>query len=352
MEPKNFRFEVLDCFRGIFALIVALFHFDENFQVLFPGYLAVDFFLILSGFVLSHRYLFKETPVSIPKFIVNRFARLYPLHVFSLLVFLLFNYWAWQFNPFEAKHSILKLFQNLTLSHIIGHTMIWNYPSWSVSVEFWVNMVFIFYINKFTKAHNLFFLALLGYIVLYLHFGHLDVIGENVFNTFSAGFLRGLNGFFLGIIAYRIYLLLNQNKLVQKTVYISIIELLSLSFITFVALNREFYRDSSDFIVPFIFLFALPVFAFEKGVISKILRFTKLKYLGLISYSIYLNHLLVIEVLRFFFGHNFVYNKEIYIAIYFIALITYSTITYLLIEKLFIKLIKNFADKQFNLLFK
>ena len=88
----NQRFLVLDSFRGIAAICVVIFHMhiigsitELNF---FRGSsLFVEFFFVLSGFVLAHTYGFKD--VSFKRFIISRTFRLYPLHIFMFFIFVL-----------------------------------------------------------------------------------------------------------------------------------------------------------------------------------------------------------------------------------------------------------------------
>ncbi|WP_373454878.1 acyltransferase family protein [Haemophilus haemolyticus] len=75
----------LDSWRGIMALLVAIFHYTvpNNFV---SAELAVDFFFILSGIVIQKSYFDKE--MSSTEFFIKRLYRLYPLHLFSLIILL------------------------------------------------------------------------------------------------------------------------------------------------------------------------------------------------------------------------------------------------------------------------
>ena len=77
--------KALDGLRGLAAIAVALFHWLLSFA----GFLAVDFFLVLSGFILAHRYPYSDSPVSSGRFVLSRLARLYPMHLFGLLSYTL-----------------------------------------------------------------------------------------------------------------------------------------------------------------------------------------------------------------------------------------------------------------------
>ncbi|RUT82360.1 acyltransferase, partial [Mesorhizobium sp. M7A.T.Ca.US.000.02.1.1] len=87
------RFLVLDSWRGICALLVALFHFPTAStisQSAFIGssYLFVDFFFVLSGFVIASSYGDRlNQPEQVARFALVRFGRIYPLHLLMLAAF-------------------------------------------------------------------------------------------------------------------------------------------------------------------------------------------------------------------------------------------------------------------------
>lgn len=79
------RYVTLDGMRGLAALAVALFHFD--IYLMPHGYVAVDFFFVLSGFVLYRSYLPRfRGGLGVGRFMVQRLARLYPLFLLGLLL--------------------------------------------------------------------------------------------------------------------------------------------------------------------------------------------------------------------------------------------------------------------------
>ncbi len=140
------RFLALDALRGLAALWVVYFHVFGGL-----GYLAVDFFLVLSGFILSHRYWYADKPATPLVFINHRIARLYPLHLYTLLVFVLVHWLMYWTMPSYPDGALFTFVQHLTMMHNIGlnpHGLTWNYPSWSVSVEFVVNILFIFLMTR------------------------------------------------------------------------------------------------------------------------------------------------------------------------------------------------------------
>ncbi len=146
----------LTSIRGIAALVVVLYHLRESFPRVLAlswapvhGELAVDLFFVLSGFILTHVYNqeFTITIRSAMRFYIARLARIYPLHLVTLLATLL----AVSVSPsiaasfradfFGLKAFILNLFlvQNWGLVDIS-----WNAVSWSISAEWFMYLWFPF----------------------------------------------------------------------------------------------------------------------------------------------------------------------------------------------------------------
>lgn len=105
----------LTALRGIAALLVIIFHFDLIFFRLAAsdtpffirnGYLWVDFFFILSGFIMMHVYgesfSGKFNIQVFKKYMRARFARIYPLHIFSFLSVVVFYFWYFSHNKLNA----------------------------------------------------------------------------------------------------------------------------------------------------------------------------------------------------------------------------------------------------------
>jgi peptidoglycan/LPS O-acetylase OafA/YrhL len=206
----------------------------------------------------------------------------------------------------------------------------WNYPSWSISVEFWVNVLFIACITRRSPSAALLAVSLLGLSVIYFHTGHLDVTTENYFLVVNSGMLRGLSSFLLGILAYRIYLKVQS---VEPTKVVgNLLETGSVLLALVTISYRCELHSSLDFLAPFVFLLVVVVFALESGMLSAGLK--KLNYLGEISYSIYLNQITVSQVLIIVLGAERIPEIPMVwlLSIFLGTLILYSCLTYETIE--------------------
>lgn len=282
------RFQTLDSWRGIAAITIVIYHFSP----VWGGYLAVDFFFVLSGFILTHVYLGRSSSVGFMAFTGRRLARLYPYHIFTLLVFLGVNLALGRGISSYEDGALATFIQQLTLTQNIGlspHGLSWNYPSWSVSVEFWVNVLFVLLVSQLTSSIALFAIAVAGLMVIYLNTGHMETQAANYFGFLNSGMVRGVSEFTLGVLTYRVFVGLQDDERWQR--YKTAIELTAIAAVFAVLFARDGKLSEMDFLAPFAFMLLVLTFADESGFFSQKMR--KLSYLGTISYSIYLNQIIV-----------------------------------------------------------
>ncbi|RYY31514.1 MAG: acyltransferase, partial [Sphingobacteriaceae bacterium] len=169
------RFEVLDIFRGIFSSLVVFFHMSAfsdspviNNEFVYNADLFVDFFFVLSGFVIAYSYQFITTANDLRKFFRKRFFRLYPLHFIVLMLFVLIelskhfaaNYV--QVNQLDNQaNNITTFLSNLFLLNSVKlpgvNDVSWNIASWSISAEMIAYFAFglaVIFINRNKLAAN------------------------------------------------------------------------------------------------------------------------------------------------------------------------------------------------------
>lgn len=302
------RFKSLDGWRGLAALFVALYHLPfinhiYDLPFLRNSFLFVDFFFVLSGFVITHAYqnrLYKTQDITL--FIKKRIARLWPLHIFVLLLFLgfeflkLFLYKTGSLTleavPFTGEYSVESFVSNLLLMQSLGFhsNLSWNYPSWSISAEFYTYIVFalIFLISNKSKMMiqlQYFILILVSFYILYRN---VDLIN---YATYDFGLFRCIPGFLLGSISYILHIKSNNFKM----------PLASLIEIAVITATYFFFVYAGDtkfsLIAPFMFSLVVFVFSFEQGILSKFLQNHRIQNLGKWSYSIYMLHALLILII-------------------------------------------------------
>lgn len=301
VASSKLRFVALDSWRGICAVLVAIHNFGYP-QTLFIQHssLFVDFFFVLSGFVITHSYVGKlKSWPELLAFMFKRLGRLWPLHVTMLLVFVALdmvkfmvggrNGATFSIAPFEAPNSIDAIFQNLFLVQAIGvHTQIsWNVPSWSISTEFWTYLLFaVLCVTYRGRAPAGLFMGVIAGVAA----GVIFVFSPNflVTNTYLA-ILRCIYGFFVGHLVFRFWAS-DEGKLAVGWG----VEILAIAGVVAFVWCCE---GAWSMAAPIIFGFVVWVFANEQGGISRILMMRPLVQLGAWSYSIYMVHWLIRNVL-------------------------------------------------------
>lgn len=227
--PTKNHFHVLDGLRGVAALIVVLFHsfevygLDDPYKlVIGHGYLAVDFFFLLSGFVVAYAYDDRWDRMSIGGFFKRRLIRLQPMVIAGNVLGAIFFYF--QTCPPFAPIAVTPVWKML-LVMLIGFTVIpltpsmdirgWvemhplDGPEWSLFFEYLANIAYALGLRKLgNKALGvLTFLAALFLIHLTVLGPRGDVIGGWTLTLpqFHIGIARTLFPFFAGMLLMRLH---------------------------------------------------------------------------------------------------------------------------------------------------
>ncbi len=322
MQTIKHRFQVLDIFRGVFAIFVVLYHMREYTKsvVLQNGFvqnsfLFVDFFFILSGFVIAYNYQNKRFDGDAAwSFIKKRVRRIYPLHLCMLLVFLLY-----EGVKVFAKHNMvveinktyndvytfissLFLLNSVKLPHIRG--LSWNNPSWSISAEMlsyllFAITLFLLYKFKLTKikiAVYLFFVLLAYFLIVRITNSYY------IFNSYDYGYLRGFVGFFLGVICFNCFDALYAKVKDVSGVVFSFIEILLLAAVGYSVYQGAALSPSFGFIYEIIFFLGVLSYSFEKGIVSSLMKKSALlREIGICSFSIYMVHAIINRIVNIVF---------------------------------------------------
>lgn len=331
------RIHKLDGLRGLFALFVVLFHLNlsnapsalVNNLFVRESYIFVDFFFILSGYVISLRYHDKINTIgNFLKFFLKRFIRLYPLLLFSILMY-------WYFvHPFLDKQNIRLALDTLLLTNstpILGSEIGMNYPSWSISSEMISYLIFgICSLIAIGKNKTILMICITLACFIFLAYQ------GNYFVTGSFGFVRGLACFNLGFLLYT----LAKRKIQIPNLLAGFIPFLVLGLMYllyhFTFKNRG-TNISIQLMVPLVFTFCIFLLIHTNGGISKLLGTRPLQFLGKISYSVYLNQAFVIgygipKLYKWVHIKNPIVQQNCCVLLLLITLITYSWITQKVIE--------------------
>ena len=342
MENKNIP--ILHLYRFLAALSVVIFHYrifyssdvskfaiSQKIQpfynfLLYPyeyGWMAVQFFFFLSGFVFYLTYLDKinVTEINFKKFFILRFSRLYPLHFFTLLlvvvIFLV-----------QGRHILL---QNIDIWHLLLNFFLiqnwgmengpsFNEPSWSISIE--IMMYLIFYFIAKNKRFVWYTTPIL-IIISALVFFEKKLIGYGGFCFFLGGFVF--------LIYEKIKKINGYNKL--KFFIFSIFFLITLFFLTVLKYTQLSPTEIKIIIIVFLFPLILTTSIMYKIKIKKISNF--FNFLGNISYSTYLLHFPLQIIILTFLKHQgtrFDFNNQFFFLLYIFFIIFSSTASYVFFE--------------------
>ena len=311
------RFHALDGLRGLCALTVAFLHLYHHMMLQPPAFIEhsfalVDFFFVLSGFVLAHAFFNslagRGEGVA---FALRRIGRLYPLHFFILGLFLVVEIgrYAASLNgatltsqPFTDATSVASLLSNLALVQALGvHDGItWNFPAWSISVEFWVNILFAAVLVAplsrrgrdplREKTRLVLLMALAGGVATFFA----ARVSKDL--TFDYGLLRCIYGFFLGAAAQRLRADNRDPTAKWPPLVLAGAEIaLAVAAVVFMIHGDRFWLFMLS---PPLFAVITLVFARERGPLSRLLLTRPFHAFGEWSYSIYMVHaFLLVDVM-------------------------------------------------------
>lgn len=284
------RFAALDSWRGICACSVVLFHLNAAthfHQWLNRGYVAVDFFFVLSGFVIASAYGDRiHTGPDLARFSVRRVGRLYPLHLVILLTYLALEGVRVAMGgkaPFSGERSWPAFFADLALVQGFGRfDLSWNAPAWSISIELWTNFAFallaIWLGRRLTWG-----MAGLAAVISVALMAPLPLAWRGPEADILGGVFQCMAEFFAGATAFSIFAWARGRDWAPPG-------WLEWPALTGVVAVFAFAPDAEFPISAAAFLAVVTIFAFEAGPISRALKLRPALRLGEISYSIYLTH--------------------------------------------------------------
>jgi peptidoglycan/LPS O-acetylase OafA/YrhL len=226
--PVRFRkrFTELDGLRGGAALLVVVFHLSSYLQDLDPprplmllvrgGYLMVDLFFVLSGFVLARSMLDTWTPRDVFQFGTLRARRFLPLHLTGLAIAFgcmavtwLTQHYGYQHAPNQPAFSTDQqspwgyLSAALLLQGFIGPHFAGYAAAWSLSIELWTNVLLVIAIAAVPWARRK---LLVGPVAAALGIAILFTLGQGGSNSIGwVAFARGLTGLGVGMTIYWVF---------------------------------------------------------------------------------------------------------------------------------------------------
>lgn len=308
LESKS-HYEILDGLRGVAALLVVIFHVFETYsgdrfhQMMNHGYLAVDFFFVLSGFVVAYAYDDRWGKMTQWDFYKRRLVRLQPMVIMGTIIGAAFFY-------FQAGSAFSLISETpvwkMLLVMLVGFTMIpllpsmdirgWqemhplNGPAWSLFFEYIANILYALFIRKFSKTLLAIFVFLSAcFLVQYLLMGPTgDVIGGwSVDATqLHIGFARVLYPFFAGVLLCRVGKLIHVNH----AFWVCSLLILVVFFIPRIGGSDQLWMNGLYESISIIVVFPLIVSIGAGGSIKGKYSTKICNWLGAISYPLYITH--------------------------------------------------------------
>jgi len=309
------HYPILDGLRGVAALMVVAFHIFEAHatshldQIINHGYLAVDFFFLLSGFVIGYAYDDRWKTMTLSNFFKRRLIRLQPMVIIGMVIgALLFYFQDSVISPHIHEVPVWKML----LVMFIGFSLIpvpssfdirgWtelhplNTPAWSLFYEYIANILYALFVRKFSKTmlSILVFLAGCALIHLTLTSPNCDVVGGWSLEPvhIHIGFARMMYPFFAGLLLFRM------GKLIQvKNAFFwcSLMIILTLAMPRIGGSDHLWLNGIYESVVIILF-FPLIVFLAASGSITSKFSSKVCQFFGDISYPIYITHYPIIFI--------------------------------------------------------
>ena len=302
------HYDILDGLRGVAALTVVWFHLFEAYatshldQRINHGYLAVDFFFILSGFVIGYAYDDRWKKMTVKDFLKRRLIRLHPMVVIGALIGAVMFYFqgcsVWDVSKISVTALLLATAMNAFLIPAtpgaeirgVGEMYPLNGPSWSLFFEYIGNILYAFFIRKLsTRALSVWvFLAACG-LAAFAVWGPLGDIcvgfamdGDNMLG----GTLRLLFAFSAGLLLSRVFKPVH----IRGAFWICGLSVVVLLSVPHIGGSEHLWMNGLYDTLCAVVVFPLLVYLGASGKTTDKVTTRICKFLGDISYPLYMVH--------------------------------------------------------------
>jgi peptidoglycan/LPS O-acetylase OafA/YrhL len=299
------HYEILDGLRGVAAIAVLLFHIFEAFtldpyeKIVNHGYLAVDFFFVLSGFVIGYAYDDRWKKMSFGSFFKRRLVRLHPMVVMGMVLgALLFYFGAYPEFPLIADIPVWKLLLYMLLGMLLIPTppstdirgweemYTLDAPCWSLFYEYIANILYGLFIRKFSTKVLAVLVFLAACVTIHLTLSTGDVGGGWTFTGHHVriGFTRLIYPFFAGLLLYRLGKLTHlKNAFLWCTLLLVVV-----FFMPRLGDHEHFWLNGIYEAVVIILVFPLIVYLGASSEVKGKYASRVCKFLGDMSYPVYI----------------------------------------------------------------
>lgn len=309
--PQKPHYEILDGLRGVAALIVVAFHFLEihatgDFYIvpfINHGYLAVDFFFVLSGFVIGYAYDDRWGKMTVKDFFKRRVVRLQPMVVLGGVIgALCFYFGAGEQFPLIAETPVWKLLLVMLAGCLLlpippaADVRVWgemfplNGPAWSLFFEYIGNILYAVVVRRFSKLLLTIFVVISGLAIIRLTVwgGSGSVLGGHMLTGEQViiGLTRVMYPFFCGLLLFRLGKLIR----LKAGFWLCSLVLAAVLFFPRIGGNEHIWMNGIFQSVSIIVIFPLIVLAGAGSPIKGRYSVGICKFLGDISYPLYIIH--------------------------------------------------------------
>ena len=356
---KDFEIEI-NGLRGIAILLVILFHYE--FYPFSGGFIGVDIFFVISGYLITKIIINKDTrDLSYLNFVQNRIRRIFPGLI--ILIIICVPAFSLILSPDHLVNFSQSALSNLFFIPNIYYWTQSNYfdlssnfkpllHTWSLGVEFqfyFIWPIFLFFIYKLTKKKYLLNFIFILIIILSIILLEILIKKGPVFEV--DGFLYGkfvkdtifyltplrMHEFIFGALLAINLNRFNNNLLNEIIFFIGLL----LIFFSSIIINEKYYFPSTISLIPLFGTFLI-IFAQKAKLFGYVLRNQLINFFGNISYSLYLYHWPVYIFIKYFkFSELNLFEKIIAL----IISIIFSYLSYIYIEKFYL----NKKNKIFDL---
>ena len=306
------HYNILDGLRGVAALLVIWYHVFEAFatspldQGFNHGYLAVDFFFVLSGFVVGYAYDDRWKRMRMRDFFKRRLIRLHPMVVMGALLgvvtFVVQGCVKWDGTPVPFSHVMLAMLLGLFLIPALpgsapevrgnGEMFPLNGPSWSLFFEYIGNLLYALFLHRLSTRALAVLVAVAGaglasFALFNLSgFGHLGVGWSLLDYNLPGGLLRMTFSFSAGLLMSRVFRPVH----IRGTFWWCSLGVAVLLCITHLGADGTLWHNGLYDSLCTLFFFPLLVWLGASGRTTDRGSTRICKFLGDISYPLYIIH--------------------------------------------------------------
>ena len=315
-DSKN-HFEILDGLRGVAAVMVVIFHLFDAFsgdnhliKIINHGYLAVDFFFLLSGFVIGYAYNDRWNKMSLKVFFKRRLIRLHPMVIMGMVIGAICFYFG--ASPILFPQLSQVPFWKVLLTMFVGFTLLplptsmdirgWgemhplNGPAWTLFFEYVGNILYGVFIRRISNTFLslLVFLSACALIHLAITSPNGDVFGGWSIEPaqFRIGITRLLFPFLAGVLLSR----LKKPSRIKNAFALSVLMIIVVLSLPRVGGTENLWLNGLYESFSIVILFPLIVYIGASGEIKNVVSLKICRFFGNISYPIYIIHFPLIYI--------------------------------------------------------